>query len=859
MNVYLIKPLFLSVLCVAGLFFADTTVEAADFDPFGQDTNDTAVFTNDFAGQGPVIPEIQFANNDISMAFQIISDATGWSIFPTEQVGRAKISLWSKNITAKELLDKVVTLAGFIYHRRGNIISVMTYDEYMQYHGLTRQVITLRYADATSVAAAVKPFLTRLGRCVVHKETNTIVLYEADANLESIIGITEKLDTPADDIIIDVVNLKYVSCEVLAAILQQAFAGQDKTVKNKSSGAVKSTGEHGTTNISPEKAESGTDMLLPCKRVGIYAVSNNNQLVIVGTKSDVEKVKNVVAKIDVYGDNMMLEVIDLRFADCEMVAKTLQQVFGMAQAQQGAKGAHERITRSARPITHAADEAEGELAVPQAEVGVYSTGRTNQLIIKAFKADLEKIKKLVAKLDVFIEPTTKSYSFTYVDAAEIYKGLERILDTYSRYGQAYSGAGRTGQGGYRKESGITLVERTNSILLTGPPSAHRIMTSIKDSIDAPGTYEAGLIKVYKIQNADVQEIATTIRELIERRTEQEGKPGEPQFEEASQGPPEPGQPEMAETEQFVPRIETKVSVNKATNSVVVLATARQHRELEKLIKELDVRRKQVLIKATIVEITSNDDTDFGVELDHIRGDGVTFTSFGLSVVDPVTGQRDIIVSPGATAAVLRPNRIQAIFKALQSSGNARIESAPQILVNDNAVGSIQSIVEEPTTQTNFGEITTSTSFAGFVEAGTQFAITPHISEGGYLRVEYQIILNSFGTKSTDPSIPPPRSTSSIQSEATVPDGATIVVGGLQAVHESKSIDKVPLLGDIPLIGMVFRNTIIRKQYITTYLFITPTIMKNEDFSDLKDATREALDQVSTDDDRTLSPKTISLK
>ena len=856
MNVHLIKPLCLSVLCVAGLFFADMTVEAVDFDPFGQDTNDTALFTNDFAGQGPVIPEIQFANNDISMAFQIISDATGWSIFPTEQVSRAKISLWSKNITAKELLDKVVTLAGFIYHRRGNIISVMTYDEYMQYHGLTRQVITLRYADATSVAAAIKPFLTKLGRCVVHKETNTIVLYEADANLESIIGITEKLDTPAEDIIIDVVNLKYVGCEGLAAILQQAFAGQDKTVKNKSPGAVKSAGEHKSTNVAPGKAESVPDMLLPSKRVGIYAVSNNNQLVIVGTKSDVEKVKSVIAMIDVYGDNMILEVIDLKFADSQMVAKTLEQVFGMAQAQQGAKDARERITPPARPITHAAGEAEGELAVPQAQVGIYSIGRANQLIIKAFKTDLEKIKKLIAELDVFIEPTTRSYHFTYVDAAEIYKGLERILDAYSRHGQAYSGAGQTG---YRKESGITLVERTNSILLTGPPSAHRIMTSIKDSIDTPGTYEAGLIKIYKIQNADVQEIATTIRELIERRTEQEGKPGEPQFEEAAQESPEPGQPEMAETEQFVPRIETKVSVNKATNSVVVLATARQHRELEKLIKELDVRRKQVLIKATIVEITMNDDTDFGVELDHIRGDGVTFTSFGLSVVDPVTGQRDIIVSPGATAAVLRPNRVQAIFKALQSSGNARIESAPQILVNDNAVGSIQSIVEEPTTQTNFGETTTSTSFAGFVEAGTQFAITPHISEGGYLRVEYQIILNSFGTKSTDPSIPPPRSTSSIQSEATVPDGATIVVGGLQAVHESKSIDKVPLLGDIPLIGMVFRNTIIRKQYITTYLFITPTIMKNEDFSDLKDATREALDHVSTDDNRTPSPKTISLE
>jgi len=80
----------------------------------------------------------------------------------------------------------------------------------------------------------------------------------------------------------------------------------------------------------------------------------------------------------------------------------------------------------------------------------------------------------------------------------------------------------------------------------------------------------------------------------------------------------------------------------------------------------------------------------------------------------------------------------------------------------------------------------------------------------------------------------------------VPDGSTIVVGGIQASSESESIDKVPLLGDIPLIGLAFRNTIIRKQYITTYLFITTTIMKSEDFSDLEEVSEKALDKVKED-------------
>jgi general secretion pathway protein D len=377
------------------------------------------------------------------------------------------------------------------------------------------------------------------------------------------------------------------------------------------------------------------------------------------------------------------------------------------------------------------------------------------------------------------------------------------------------------------------------------------MESIHESVDQPGLYEAGLIRVYKIQNGDVEEIANTVQTLIEGQGERQEKPGEAKYAPTEGAPatptPQPGPAgaKMEQTEEFVPQIEGKVSVNKATNSIVVQTTDRLHRQIEQLIKELDIRRKQVLIKAMIVEVTTSDDTDLGVELDYIKSDAVVFTSFGLSQIDPVTAIRNVIVGPGGTAAVLHPNRVQALLKALQSTDNVRIESAPQILVNDNAVGGIQSIAEEPTKQTNLGETTTTTSFGEFVQAGTQFAITPHISDSNYLRVEYQITLSSFGEKA-DPELPPARSTSTIQSEATVPDGSTIVVGGIQTSNETESVDKVPLLGDIPLIGLAFRNTIIRKQYTTTYLFITTSIMKSEDFGDLKDVSEDALEKVKQD-------------
>ncbi len=755
-----------AVACIAALL-AGSQVRggnqpAVGFDPFAS-SSAIPPAADEPLGGGPAIPQISFSNNDISMVLQIVSDATGWSVFPSTDVCKAKISLWAKNISAGQLLDTVVKLAGFTYHRQGNVVMVMTYDEYAQYHGLAKEVKSLKYANADAVANVVKPFLSKLGKSVVHQKTNAIVLFDSPANLMTIADVLDKLDVPEDA----------------------------RTV---------------------------------------------------------------------------LEVIDLKYMDSLQLAETLQKVFAekqpvqTASQPQAAPGSGERITETP-------SESPPGLSSPQSGVGVYSLDRTNQLIIKAFQGDVEKLKKLVEKLDTYVEPTSRNYHFTYVDASEIFPGLERILDLPTR-GSAYGGGGRS-QGQSDREGGricgITLVQKTNSILLTATPSVHRVMTNIVENIDVPSTYEAGVIRVYKIENADVEEIAQAIRELLERSREEQQRPGEPKYTEKKttetptpegpEQPPQADQAELSESEKHVPQIEARIAVSKATNSVIVQATARQHRELEKLVEELDKRRRQVLIESKIVEVMTSDGLEVGVELSYAGQDGFGFSHFGLSSnLDPTTGQRDIIVSPGGSAAVLRPDKVQAILKALQSNQDARITSAPRILVNDNAIGFINSIAEEPYTQVNQGQNTDTVSFGGFVEAGTQFAITPHISENDYLRVEYQITLNSFAKKPSDTSIPPPRNTSSIRSEATVPDGHTIVVGGLQTTDEQTIIDKVPILGDIPLLGLIFRNTSIRKTYKTTYLFITPVIMEQTDFADLKEISRQSVEEAKIDGDADKPPR-----
>lgn len=808
------------------------------FDPFGGDF-ETEITASGEVDISPVISQVQFVNNEISMAFQIVSDKTGWNIFPTDTVSKAKISFWASQISAQKLLDTVVLLAGFTYHRDGDLIKVMTFEEYAQHYGLVKEVFSLHFANADSISKTILPFMTAHGKCVVHRETNAVVLYEVEANLKSIIPVIEKLDTPSENILVEVFNLKYAICEDIAGVLTSVFAKEVSALHNKGAGGNKVA--EGAGGKVSGKSQMVT---VPDAAVGIYAVNQSNQLVVVGTAMDIEKAKGLIDQLDIYGDNMILDVIDLEYADAELLGETLMQLFG--QNQQGSVGgvnSRNGFRNSGSGIKNASNKVSTTAAImsPQSSVYVQAIGRTNQLIVKAFPADLEKITGLVKKLDMYTEPTTQSYHLEYIDAAEVLSGLEEILNLRTRsYGSNKEN---------EKKQGLVLVERTNTLLLTGPPSSHRIMISIMEEIDNPATFEAGTIRIYKLKNADVEEVFETISEIfLDDNANSENAPEAKLIKDDNSDVSDGSDSQqMVETERFVTRVEVRLSKNVAKNSIVIKASPSQHRQIEMLIEELDTRNKQVLIKALIVEITITDDLNLGVELSQVTNEFLAFTSYGLSTnLEPTTGIRDITVSPGGTTAILSPDTVSAIIQALKKDTNTKVTSAPEILVNDNAVGFINSVAEAPYTQTDQGQTSTTTSFGGFVEAGTQFALTPHISEGNHLRLEYEITLNSFTAKPSLPSIPPPRSTTSIRSEATIPQGHTIVVGGLQSASDSESINKVPLLGDIPLIGALFKSTIIEKENKRIYLFITPYIMDSEDFSDLKSISNQAIEEVEVE-------------
>ncbi len=294
------------------------------------------------------------------------------------------------------------------------------------------------------------------------------------------------------------------------------------------------------------------------------------------------------------------------------------------------------------------------------------------------------------------------------------------------------------------------------------------------------------------------------------------------------------------------------------NQVFVKAPRRLQPQFARLIEKLDLRRPQVYIEALIVAISGNDGfrLAFETQLINAQGSGgVLNTAFGLGSFTSGTGtnatngafttRKNVATGlAGFTGAIIKSEYVPVIINALASESKTRILARPQLLVDDNEEANVEVKDEQPTTtQSQSGSSsTTLTGFGGFEEAGTKLTVRPQISEGNYMKLEYTIELSSFqGTGTTSANgtvIPPPRLTNKVDSKSvTIPSDSTIVVGGLTSTQTGKTVIKIPLLGDLPIIGPLFSDTSTSTTDRTLYIFLTPRVMRDPTFNDLRLLTR----------------------
>jgi general secretion pathway protein D len=296
-----------------------------------------------------------------------------------------------------------------------------------------------------------------------------------------------------------------------------------------------------------------------------------------------------------------------------------------------------------------------------------------------------------------------------------------------------------------------------------------------------------------------------------------------------------------------------LTADKATNRLIAMGESRVLEQLEALIQELDVRQPQVLVEALVVIMTEGQTTELGVELQKVGITGEVqyqlSSLFGRGSPNPSStlGGLGSPTATGFNGVVLKPGDFSALVQALETVNHGRSLTMPKVLVNNNQAAELNSVVQTPYASTNASTTVATTTFGGSLDAGTQISITPQIAAGDQLVLDYTISLSSFTGAATNPALPPPRQENKLKSIATVPDGYTVVVGGLDISNDGYQQSSVPFLGRIPVLGALFGDQSWSKSRARFFVFLRCNVMRASGFEDLKYATRSDLAAVDLED------------
>lgn len=499
------------------------------------------------------------------------------------------------------------------------------------------------------------------------------------------------------------------------------------------------------------------------------------------------------------------------------------------------------ITKSATQLLTAKSNAGGEVGGKNSTIGkIYADERTNRVAVVGSSDEVNEVTTLIQLLDVPLGFETKIYTFQIASPERVDRLVKNLI----------------GKPAAKRLYNSQVDEQANLLIATTTPEIHKQIEEIRQKVDKPIEDSHSPIRFYKLENAKAVNILATLQTIegdkglggvsvdgvSDRSVQADSQIAIKGLAEAEMNRPGIfGKSDVSKSGIFDKSVElrdARIMADERSNTIIVIANPSMHLVYEKLIKRLDIRRPQVLIKATIVAIDTTDDFELGVEIsrsDDIYGNEgkvLNFSSFGLSTVDANTGGLTLRPGVGFNGAMLSADIADVVIHALESDSRVKVVSRPSLLINDNATGTLVSENEEPYSSVNASTTVATTSFAGYSSAGTKILVTPQISEGEHLKLEYEITLSSFDEDVSE-SLPPSRKTNSLKSEVTIPNGSTIVVGGLTREDFINVVDRVPLLGNIPVLEYLFSNRTTHKRKTTLFVFINSVILRDDKFKNLK--------------------------
>ncbi len=439
---------------------------------------------------------------------------------------------------------------------------------------------------------------------------------------------------------------------------------------------------------------------------------------------------------------------------------------------------------------------------------------TNTLIITDHAGNIKRLLKIIASVDRPDSDELEIIPLKHASASE----LVRILNSLN----ATPAKGATNQ------VKLAADNRTNSILVTGDRSSRLKMRATISYLDTPLEDGGGNTHVIYLKYAKAENMAKILTGL----KDQGAKAG------AAKGKASPAKA----TSGSVISQNAIIQADEETNALIITADQNTIKNLKAVIRQLDIRRAQVLIEAIIAEITTSNNKELGVGL---AVDGTQRDSGALPAgVSNFAGVGDLLLSVASgTAPTALPSglsfglggesssgvRYGALLRALQTDQNTNILSTPNIVTLDNEEAELivgQNLPFVTGSFTGTGSTNPQNPFQTIErqDVGLTLKVTPQINEGDTVQLVLEQEVSSVIPGTIEQGIATRKR--SIKTSVLVDDGGILILGGLIAEEVSDTESKVPLLGDIPIIGFLFRTQNTTKSKQNLMVFLRPTILRD---------------------------------
>lgn len=465
---------------------------------------------------------------------------------------------------------------------------------------------------------------------------------------------------------------------------------------------------------------------------------------------------------------------------------------------------------------------------------VSAFGPSNMLLVVDSAYNLQKVMAIIQLMDA--EKRRELPEIIYLKnagAENVAKVLQDWIGNRSAKQPAQPGQAAASTLG----TSIVPDTRLNAILVFGPEKDKEEIKKMVALVDVAPPTSSGKVNVYYLENADATEVAKVLDGVVKGST--------------TAVTPQPGQAAAPQTSPFEGGKIT-ITPDKATNSLVIMASPTDYQNLLQVIQKLDRKRRQVFVQAMIAEVSLSKAADLGVEWGFFGG-GATGSAMAAGSYDPfgAIGSLSTIMT-SLTSAGLVPADMKntkalnfaVVLKALQSNGILNVLSSPTILTSDNKEAEIfvgENVPFAGTTTIGTGGV--SQQSVERKDTGITLKITPQITDGDYIRLDVQQEISALKSTAVIGAAKDLVTTKrSAKTSVIVKDQETVAIGGLISETENITESKVPLLGDIPLLGWLFKSKGISRSKTNLILLLTPRMIS--DGRDLAETTSKQRDRFS---------------